>query len=56
METGRAAREVGTGACFRGSYVKAKERENFTKKQVVRNCHKGEGVWWGQGSFEDEAV
>lgn len=41
METRGAAREVGTAACFRSSYVKAKRRKNFAKKKVVRNYHTG---------------
>lgn len=42
IETGGAVREVGTAACFRAGYVKAKRRKNFAKKQVVRNYHTGE--------------
>lgn len=50
METGGAAREMGTGVCFRAGYVKAKARKNFTKKQVVSNCYQGEkGAWGGRG-------
>lgn len=46
IETGGAAREVGTAACVRADYVKAKRRKNFAKKQVVRNYHRGEeGAW-----------